>query len=143
MYFDAPRVIGCRGAREYGAFPNRASGIDLLPLRRWGLFTYVVSWVKLAQKNSSKPFIATYGRHFRILFSSCRSIVFDVMTAFRMSAGQRFAYCRPNGAATEYAPSWLRFLTNFRSPLVIVLLVASGLSAANGDLASFLIVLTS
>ena len=30
--------IGYRGAREYGAFPNRASGIDLLPLRRVGSF---------------------------------------------------------------------------------------------------------
>jgi len=64
------------------------------------------------------------------------------MTALRMSAGQRLAYRRPNGAATEYAPSWLRFLTSFRGPLAIVLLVASGLSAATRDLASFVIVLS-
>jgi Mg2+-importing ATPase len=49
----------------------------------------------------------------------------------------------PNDAATvKRSPLWLQFLARFRSPLVIILLVASGLSAATGDLASFLIVVT-
>jgi len=47
----------------------------------------------------------------------------------------------PNDAATvKRLPLWLQFLTRFRNPLVIILLVASGLSAATGDAASFLIV---
>lgn len=38
------------------------------------------------------------------------------------------------------SPLWLQFISRFRNPLVIILLVASGLSAATGDIASFLIV---
>src|SRR5664279_1821266 len=49
----------------------------------------------------------------------------------------------PNDAATvKRSPLWLQFLTRFRNPLVIILLVASGLSAAAGDVASFLIVVS-
>ena len=49
----------------------------------------------------------------------------------------------PNDAATvKRSPLWLQFLARFRNPLVIILLVASGLSAATGDVASFLIVVT-
>jgi Mg2+-importing ATPase len=48
-----------------------------------------------------------------------------------------------NDAATvKRSPLWLQFLSRFRNPLVIILLVASGLSAATGDVASFLIVVT-
>ncbi len=48
-----------------------------------------------------------------------------------------------NDAATvKRSPLWLQFLARFRSPLVIILLVASGLSAATGDAASFFIVVT-
>src|ERR1700675_3546302 len=47
----------------------------------------------------------------------------------------------PNDAAVvKRSPLWLQFLARFRNPLVIILLVASGLSAATGDIASFLIV---
>jgi P-type Mg2+ transporter len=47
----------------------------------------------------------------------------------------------PNDAAVvKQSPLWLQFLSRFRNPLVIILLVASGLSAATGDVASFLIV---
>src|ERR1700688_1602825 len=47
----------------------------------------------------------------------------------------------PNDAATvKRSPLWLQFLARFRNPLVIILLVASGLSAATGDVASFFIV---
>jgi Mg2+-importing ATPase len=45
-------------------------------------------------------------------------------------------------AATRRTPPWLQFLARFRNPLVIILLVASGLSAVTGDVASFLIVVT-
>jgi Mg2+-importing ATPase len=49
----------------------------------------------------------------------------------------------PNDAATvKHLPLWLQFLARFRNPLVIILLVASGLSAATGDVASFFIVVT-
>jgi Mg2+-importing ATPase len=49
----------------------------------------------------------------------------------------------PNDAATvKRSPLWLQFLVRFRNPLVIILLVASGLSAATGDFASFLIVVS-
>jgi P-type Mg2+ transporter len=49
----------------------------------------------------------------------------------------------PNDAAVvKRSPLWLQFLSRFRNPLVIILLVASGLSAATGDVASFVIVAT-
>src|SRR6185437_11368911 len=49
----------------------------------------------------------------------------------------------PNDAAVvKRSPLWLQFLSRFRNPLVIILLVASGLSAATGDVASFAIVVT-
>jgi Mg2+-importing ATPase len=57
-------------------------------------------------------------------------------------ATARFAIYGPNDAATvKRSPLWLQFLARFRSPLVIILLVASALSAATGDIASFVIVL--
>jgi Mg2+-importing ATPase len=47
----------------------------------------------------------------------------------------------PNDAAiVKRSPLWLQFISRFRNPLVIILLVASGLSAATGDVASFMIV---
>jgi len=47
----------------------------------------------------------------------------------------------PNDAATvKRSPLWLQFLSRFGNPLVIILLVASGLSAATGDVVSFIIV---
>src|ERR1035437_7648917 len=49
----------------------------------------------------------------------------------------------PNDApVVKRSPLWVQFLSRFRNPLVIILLVASGLSAATGDVASFLIVVT-
>jgi len=53
----------------------------------------------------------------------------------------RLRTCGPNDAATvKRSPLLLQFLARFRNPLVIILLVASGLSAATGDVASFVIV---
>lgn len=58
-------------------------------------------------------------------------------------ARSRLSAFGPNDAATvKRSPLWLQFLARFRNPLVIILLVASGLSAATGDAASFLIVVT-
>jgi P-type Mg2+ transporter len=58
-------------------------------------------------------------------------------------AESRLLTCGPNDAATlKPAPLWLQFLSRFRNPLVIILLVASGLSAATGDIASFVIVVS-
>ena len=56
---------------------------------------------------------------------------------------QRLAQYGPNTAAdTKRTPPWLQFLGRFRNPLVIILLVASGMSAVAGDVTSFLIVVT-
>lgn len=55
----------------------------------------------------------------------------------------RLATHGPNDAATiKRSPLWLQFLARFRNPLVIILLVASALSAATGDVASFVVVVT-
>lgn len=49
----------------------------------------------------------------------------------------------PNDAAVvKRSPLWLQFLSRFSNPLVIILLVASGLSALTGDVSSFAIVVT-
>ena len=56
-------------------------------------------------------------------------------------AQARLAAVGPNDAATvKHSPLWLQFLSRFRNPLVIILLVASGLSAATGEIPSFVIV---
>ena len=55
----------------------------------------------------------------------------------------RLATYGPNDAATvRRSPLWLQFLARFGNPLVIILLVASALSAATGDVASFVVVVT-
>jgi len=59
------------------------------------------------------------------------------------AARRRLAdFGRNDAAAVKHTPLVLQFLSRFRNPLVIILLVASALSAASGDVASFLIVLT-
>jgi Mg2+-importing ATPase len=56
-------------------------------------------------------------------------------------AKSRSAIYGPNDAAAiKRTPLWLQFIVRFRNPLVIILLVASALSAATGDIASFIIV---
>ena len=58
-------------------------------------------------------------------------------------ARTRLAAFGPNDAAVvKRTPLWWRFLTRFNNPLVIILLVASGLSAATGDITSFVIVIS-
>jgi len=47
-----------------------------------------------------------------------------------------------DAAAPKRAPGWLRLVQRFGSPLVLILLVASGLSAATGDAPSFAIIST-
>jgi Mg2+-importing ATPase len=47
----------------------------------------------------------------------------------------------PNDAATvKRTPLWLQFLARFGNPLIIILLIASAVSAATGDVASFVII---
>src|ERR1700760_4593895 len=60
-----------------------------------------------------------------------------------LEAKTRLGTFGPNDAASVKRPPlrW-RFLSRFGNPLVIILLVASGLSAATGDVASFLIVIS-
>ena len=58
-------------------------------------------------------------------------------------ARSRLAIYGPNdAAAVKPTPRWLQFVARFRNPLVIILLMASALSAATGDITSFVIVLT-
>ncbi len=60
-----------------------------------------------------------------------------------VDAQSRLKAFGPNDAANvKRSPLWLQFLIRFQNPLVIILLVASGLSAVTGDVASFLIVVT-
>src|SRR5271165_2256377 len=49
-------------------------------------------------------------------------------------------YGSNDATAPKRAPAWLRFIRRFANPLILVLLLASGLSAATGDVASFIIV---
>jgi Mg2+-importing ATPase len=51
-------------------------------------------------------------------------------------------YGSNNAATVQRSPLWLQFVSRFGNPLVIILLVASGLSAMAGDIASFLIVIS-
>jgi Mg2+-importing ATPase len=47
----------------------------------------------------------------------------------------------PNDAASvKRTPLWLQFLARFGNPLIIILLIASAVSAATGDIASFVII---
>src|SRR5580700_5212641 len=58
-------------------------------------------------------------------------------------ARSRLTQYGANDASTvKRSPLWLQFLARFRNPLVIILIVASGLSAATGDVASFIIIIT-
>jgi Mg2+-importing ATPase len=57
------------------------------------------------------------------------------------TAARLLARYGPNDAAAERPrPLVLQFLDRFRNPLILILLAASALSAATGDLASFLII---
>lgn len=56
-------------------------------------------------------------------------------------AERRLLRYGPNDAAeSKRPPPWRRFLSRFQNPLVIILLLASALSAATGDVASFVII---
>jgi len=58
-------------------------------------------------------------------------------------ANRRLSVYGPNDAAApKRRPAWQRFIVLFANPLVIILLFASALSAATGDIASFVIVVT-
>jgi Mg2+-importing ATPase len=58
-------------------------------------------------------------------------------------AQSRLAAYGANDASTvRRSPLWLQFLARFRNPLVIILIVASGLSAVTGDVPSFVIIIT-
>lgn len=58
-------------------------------------------------------------------------------------AQSRLSRFGPNDTeAVKRTPLWLQFLARFQNPLVVILLVASALSAATGDVPSFLIVVS-
>jgi Mg2+-importing ATPase len=52
------------------------------------------------------------------------------------------AYGANDASTVKRLPLWLQFLARFRNPLVIILVVASALSAATGDVASFVIIIS-
>ncbi|PPQ31019.1 magnesium-translocating P-type ATPase [Rhodopila globiformis] len=53
----------------------------------------------------------------------------------------RLAAFGPNDAATvKRNPLWLQFLARFGNPLILILLIASAVSAATGDVASFVVI---
>jgi P-type Mg2+ transporter len=57
------------------------------------------------------------------------------------AARSKLAGHGPNDAAAEKrSPLVLQFLARFRNPLIIILLIASALSAATGDVPSFVII---
>ena len=58
-------------------------------------------------------------------------------------ARSRLVTYGPNDASTvKPIPLWLQFAARFRNPLVVILLVASALSAVAGDAASFAVIVT-
>jgi Mg2+-importing ATPase len=57
-----------------------------------------------------------------------------------VAAARRVEHGDNRAVALGRRPLWLQFLDRFRNPLLLVLLVASGLSALTGDVASFVIV---
>src|SRR5579863_7007003 len=58
----------------------------------------------------------------------------------REAAARLLKYGVNDAAASKPTPTWLRIAQRFANPLVIILLVASGLSAVTGDVASFVII---
>jgi Mg2+-importing ATPase len=58
----------------------------------------------------------------------------------REAALRLLCYGSNDAAAPKRSPAWLRFARLLANPLVIILLVASALSAATGDVASFVII---
>jgi len=56
------------------------------------------------------------------------------------AAARLLKYGVNSAAAARPTPIWLRLARRFANPLVIILLVASGLSAVTGDVASFVII---
>ena len=56
------------------------------------------------------------------------------------AAARLLKYGGNDASAAKRTPSWLRFAQRFANPLVLILLVASGLSAVTGDVASFVII---
>ena len=61
------------------------------------------------------------------------------LTATEAAAGLA-AYGPNDPAAVKRTPGWVRFAARLGNPLIIVLIVASGLSAITGDVSSFVIV---
>src|SRR5580693_10553633 len=60
----------------------------------------------------------------------------------REAALRLLRYGSNDAAAPKRSPAWLRFIRLLANPLVIILLVASALSAATGDVASFVIIVS-
>jgi Mg2+-importing ATPase len=58
----------------------------------------------------------------------------------REAALRLLRYGSNDAAAPKRSPAWLRFIRLLANPLVIILLVASALSAATGEVASFVII---
>ena len=64
----------------------------------------------------------------------------DAGLASQEAAARLIHYGSNDATASKQAPAWLRFAKRFSNPLVVILLLASALSAATGDMASFVII---
>ena len=60
----------------------------------------------------------------------------------REAALRLLRYGSNDAGAPKRSPAWLRFIRLLANPLVLILLVASALSAATGDVASFVIIVS-
>ena len=58
----------------------------------------------------------------------------------REAAARLLRFGSNDAATAKRTPAWLRLAQRFANPLVLILLVASGLSAVTGDVASFVII---
>ncbi len=75
------------------------------------------------------------------LSESAAELAADAAGLSGVEAASRLARFGPNLFRDhEEQPLWLQFLSRFKNPLVILLLVASGISALTGELTNFLII---
>src|SRR6185312_10384700 len=86
-----------------------------------------------ALEDSADFWNATLAAAFKDLASTPEGLSADEAAARLKRRGANIA------ASERKAPIWLQILRRFGNPLVLILLVASGLSALAGDRASFVV----
>lgn len=87
----------------------------------------------------SKPLQLEWWRDAALLDPFRRASASQGLT--RTQAAQRLAEVGPNRfGQTKALPGWRQYLRHFRNPLVLTLLLASGVSAATGEVTNFIII---